>query len=119
VTGKLLTGTLTELDEIHLVQAARLYRNTNGELIRIIFGSDYAASATNAADHLAYGIVGLQFTYNPVSRLLTMYIAARGGEKKTVPSGRPPAWPSWLPPISSDDLRYRVLVKSLTWRIRN
>jgi len=114
-----MTGTLMELDEVHLVQAARLYRNTNGELIRIIFGSNDTTSATNTTDHLAYGIVGLQFTYNPASRLLTMYIAARGGEKKPVPSGQPPAWPSWLPPISSDDLRYRVLVKSLTWRIRN
>jgi hypothetical protein len=109
--------TLMELDEVHLVQVARLY-TANGELMRVVFG-DYTTSTGDLLP-LTTGIVGLQFTYNPVSRLLTVYIAARGGERNPAgPSPQPPAWPAWLPPIEPEDLHYRVLVRSLTWRIRN
>jgi hypothetical protein len=112
-------GLLTGLDEIHLLQAARLYLSPNGELTQVIFGKDYTDPSTNRVDILARGVVGLQFVYNPDSRLLTMYMAARGNEDNAGARTPPSGWPSWLPPIPSDALRNRVAVKVITWRIRN
>ncbi|MDR1979617.1 MAG: type II secretion system GspH family protein [Synergistaceae bacterium] len=112
-----VTGTLMGLDEIHLIQAARLFRNDQNELVRVVFDTE----SSSVSDVLAHNVVGLYFTYNPVSRLLTMYIAARGMEADGTGhgQGQPQTWPSWLPPIASSDLRYRILTKNLTWRIRN
>jgi prepilin-type N-terminal cleavage/methylation domain-containing protein len=113
-------GTLMGLDEIHLIQAARLFRNDQNELVRVVF--DTASSFTSEV--LAHNVVGLGFIYNPDSRLLTMYIAARGMEADAVGHNKalPKSWPSWLQdkaPIASANLRYRILTKNLTWRIRN
>ncbi|MDR2179576.1 MAG: type II secretion system GspH family protein [Synergistaceae bacterium] len=110
-------GTVMGLDEIHLIQAAHLFRNGRNELVRVVF--DTPSSFTS--DVLAHNVVGLAFTYNPDSRLLTMYIAARGAEADAVghSPAQPKSWPSWLPPIAAHDLRYRILTKNLTWRIRN
>ena len=117
-----VTGTVMGLDEVHLIQGARLYRNANNELVRVIFGTDYNTAGGVVTEVLARNVVGLQFTYNPISRLLTLYIAVRGNEVS--PAGynnpnQPNGWAPWLPPIAPNDLRYRVLAKSLTWRIRN
>jgi hypothetical protein len=116
-SAKEVTSTLMGLDEIHLIQAARLFRNNQNELVRVVFDTE----ASSESDVLAHNVVGLHFTYNPVSRLLTMYIAARGMEADGTGhgQGQPQTWPSWLPPIASSDLRYRILTKNLTWRIRN
>lgn len=115
-----LRGTVMGIDEVHLLQVARLRLNAHHELEQIVFGSDYTNASTNRSNILAHNIVGLQFVYNPVSRLLSMYIAARGTEAlPRVSTGQPPSWPSWLPPLSTDALRYRILVKVVTWRIRN
>jgi hypothetical protein len=107
-------GVVMGLDELHLIQAARLFRNDDDELVKLVFDTESSFSS----EVLARGVVGLQFTYNPDSRLLTMYVAARGTEGKGA-GAQPPMWPSWLPPIASSDLRYRILTRSLTWRIRN
>ncbi|MDR2522773.1 MAG: prepilin-type N-terminal cleavage/methylation domain-containing protein [Synergistaceae bacterium] len=117
-----VTGTVMGLDEVHLVQGARLYRNADNELVRVIFGTDYNTAGGVVTEVLARNVVGLQFTYNPISRLLTLYIAVRGNEMS--PAGynnpnQPNGWAPWLPPIAPNDLRYRILAKSLTWRIRN
>jgi prepilin-type N-terminal cleavage/methylation domain-containing protein len=114
---KEVKGTVMGLDEIHLIQAARLFRNDDNELVKVVF--DTAESVESEV--LAHNVVGLHFTYNPVSRLLTMYIAARGTEADAPGHARaqPRNWPSWLPPIADSDLRYRILTKNLTWRIRN
>ena len=110
-------GTLMGLDEIHLIQAARLFRNDRNELERVVF--DTPSSFTS--DILAHNVVGLQFTYNPVSRLLTMHLAVSGTEVDGVGHSyaQPKTWPSWLPPIDEEHLRRRIVTKSLTWRIRN
>ena len=105
--------TIMDLDEVHIAQAARLFRDGN-ELKRVVFSIDGGSE-----DILARNIVGLQFAYNPVSRLLTMFIAARGSERDATGSGDPVSWPSWLPPLSAADTRYRTLVKTVSWRIRN
>ncbi|MDR1875447.1 MAG: hypothetical protein LBQ90_10615 [Synergistaceae bacterium] len=118
--GQDMEGVLTGLDEVHLLQAARLYLSPDGELVQVIFGSDYTDESTSTIDVLAHNIVGLQFAYNAASRLLTMYIAARGNERDAVAvKTQPGGWPSWLPPIASDALSYRVATKAITWRIRN
>jgi len=107
---------IMSLDEAHLMQAARLYRDANtNRLMQVIFGENYEAAG---AEPLAQNIVGLQFAYNPTERLLTMYIAARGQEIDPG-AGRGAVWPSWLPPLDARDTRYRIVVKTLTWRIRN
>ncbi|MDR1048998.1 MAG: prepilin-type N-terminal cleavage/methylation domain-containing protein [Synergistaceae bacterium] len=114
---KNVKGVLMGLDEIHLIQAARLFRNDNNELVRVVFDT----GSSSETEVLARHVVGLHFAYDPDSRLLTMYIAARG----TVANGtghtlaQPKDWPSWLPPIDASELPFRILTKSLTWRIRN
>jgi hypothetical protein len=106
-------------DEVHLIQAARLFRNDDNQLVRVVFHGNHRVDAGWSAEILARNIVGLQFVFNPVSRLLTMYIAARGDERDTA-RGTPAAWPSWLPEqIPPEEARRRVAVKTLTWRIRN
>jgi hypothetical protein len=118
-------GTVMGLDEIHLIQAARLYRNANNELVRVTFGSNYTDDPDdlnpndNTEDILARNVVGLHFIYNPESRLLTMFIATRGQEEDGLNKASGPLWPSLLPPIDSAHLGYRISTKSLTWRIRN
>ncbi|MDR2529012.1 MAG: prepilin-type N-terminal cleavage/methylation domain-containing protein [Synergistaceae bacterium] len=117
-----MAGTIMGLDEVHLIQGARLYRNANNELVRVTFGADYNSSSGVLSDVLARNVVGLQFVYNPVSRLLTLHMAIRSNEAN--PAGyaspnQPTGWAPWLPPIAPSDMRYRVLAKSLTWRIRN
>ena len=37
-------GTAMGLDEIHLIQAARLYRNENNELVRVVFHEGYTTA---------------------------------------------------------------------------
>jgi prepilin-type N-terminal cleavage/methylation domain-containing protein len=112
-----VTGTVMGLDEIHLIQAARLFRNDQNELVRVVFDTE----SSSQSEVLARNVVGLHFTYNPRLRILTMYIAVSGMEADGVGHSRaqPQSWPSWLPPIAESDLRYRILTKSLTWRIRN
>jgi hypothetical protein len=116
-SAKDVKGTLMGLDEIHLIQAARLFRNAGNELVRVVFDT----ASSSESEVLAHNVVGLHFTYNPTSRLLTMYIAAKGMERDGVGNSpaQPTTWPSWLPPIAASDLRYRILTKTLTWRIRN
>ena len=121
--GLSMERTIMDFDEVHILQAARLYRHAGtNELRRVVFGEDYTGTGANNVleDTLARNIVGLQFEFNPNDRLLTMYIAARGNERNTAGSGQTHNWPDWLPEqISAADARYRIVVKTLTWRIRN
>ena len=108
------------LDEIHLIQAARLYRR-GGELRRTVFGANYTDASANTDDFLARNVADLWFAYNPDTRLLKMFIAVRGNERYATGSGHiPDAWPSCLPKQGINSaLDYRLLVKNTTWRIRN
>jgi hypothetical protein len=116
-----LESTIMELDEIHLVRAARLYRSQPpdprpNELRRVIFDTD------DITEVLARDIVGLQFVFDPETRLLTMHMAARGHEvnpRRGAGAGGPSGWPSGLPGLDAEAQRYRVIVKALTWRVRN
>ncbi|MDR1977284.1 MAG: hypothetical protein LBQ42_00965 [Synergistaceae bacterium] len=113
-----LAGFVMGLDEVHLLQVARLYLEDE-ELKQVIFGADYENPDDNTIQVLGRRIVGLHFTYRPDTRLLTMYIAARGEERLGPERELPSGWPSWLPPLSSEARRYRLAAKSITWRIRN
>ena len=109
-------SSIMSIDEIHMLQAARLFRSENNELVRFVF-----TGSGGSREVLARNIVGLQFAFNPASRLLTMYIASRGYERN--PSGghgQPNAWPT-LPfeQLDPEDTSFRIVVKTLTWRIRN
>jgi hypothetical protein len=114
-----MEGLITRLDEVHLLQVARLRRNSQEKLEQVIFGPDYKKSTDNITKVLAERIVGLQFSYNPVTRLLTLHIAARGMERHSAASAPPPSWPAWLPALPAEALHYRLAAKSITWRIRN
>lgn len=114
---------LTTLDEIHLMQAARIFRDPDSlELRRVIMTEHNPAATVFPHEVLARNVVGLQFTFDPGAGVLTMFIAARGNERNPigVQNGQQPrAWPSWLPDIAAEDTQFRIVVKTLTWRIRN
>jgi len=121
---------IADLDEIHLLQAARIYRDAaSNELRRVILTEPVVPGVIFSHDVLARNVVGLQFAFDPQSRILTMFAAARGNDRNPIGIQRgqqPGGWPSWLPPIGFDgpnddpnNLNYRIVVKTLTWRIRN
>ena len=116
-----LKGISVGFEEVHLLQAARIYLDTQSEeLVQLIFGSDFTDAAKNTRKVLARNIVGLYFSFDPEMRLLTMYVAARGSDSHPVVRTEQPAgWPSFAPPLSHEARRYRILVNTLIWRIRN
>jgi hypothetical protein len=119
---KPLAGILGGYEELHVIQACRLYVNTNHELVREIFGSDYTSSAAtaNTVDILAKNVAGMFFRFDQANRLLTMYLAIAGEEvSQATDLGAPAAWPSFAPPLPSWALRRRIEAQSITWRIRN
>ena len=131
---KALSGFLSGFDEFHSVQACRIFLNDKAELVQEIYGSNFLPdpgevfSKSSTVKVLAHNIAGVCFVYDSERRLLTMYIAARGitpldGGHQNV---QPRSWPVVLDTdvnnrikLSSDDMAYRVLVESKTWRIRN
>ncbi|MDR1623170.1 MAG: hypothetical protein LBS00_12455 [Synergistaceae bacterium] len=121
LSDDMFTRVFANYEEVHLVQACRLYVE-NGVLIQEFFDTGYENASNRVRVEMAQGIVGLYFTFDAERRLLTMYIAARGNDpipvgKKTSP---PLIWPNYPgAAIASADLRYRVVTSMMTWRIRN
>jgi len=119
---QLESRTLMLMDEIHLMQAARIYRSQHPDLhpneLRRVILTEHEPAANFPHEVLARNIVALQFVFDPEARTLTMFVAARGNERKAH-GERPGAWPAWLPHINVEDTHYRIVVKTLTWRIRN
>jgi len=110
--------TVMGVDEIHLLQAGRVYLDPNtNELRRVLFQAPHAPGERFPRDVLARNIVGLHFTFSPEDRVLTMYIAAQGVHRSRV-RGDAAVWPwgDFFNPINSDR---RVVVRSVSWRIRN
>jgi hypothetical protein len=102
--------TVMALDEIHLMRAARLFRENN-ELVRVNL-------AGGGREVLARNIVGLQFEYDPDDSILTMYIAAQGLVGGA--AGRStPDWPWPDNPLVDTRRDVRVVMRTLSWRIRN
>jgi prepilin-type N-terminal cleavage/methylation domain-containing protein len=112
---KPFTRVLSNYEEVLLVQVCRIYLR-NGELIQEFSGT----GTVWEPNVLAKDIVGLYFTFDPDHRLVTMHVAARGIESDPVGTASAPSnWPSFAPPISTGDQRYRILTGMMTWRIRN
>ena len=107
---------LMTLDEIHVMQAARIFRDpATRELRRRVLSTPDA----DGHEVLARNIVGLQFAFDPQSRILTMFIAARGNERNPAVGLGQHNWPAWLPNLDNDDLEFRIVTKTLSWGMRN
>ena len=116
-----LEGMLAGFEEIHMPQAARIYVRDN-QLIQEIFRDNFLSASNSVRNVLARNVLAVYFKFDPEARLLTMYIAMRGSDPLPVGKkpGMPEKWPSFAASVlDSKDLRYRILVESMTWRIRN
>ena len=115
----LLGGQLRGLEEVHLLQAVRL-QVRDGRLIRSLYEEHKKAPVEEV---LAENIAAACFRFDPASRLLTMTLAARGINNPKVSPGVPASWPKDEAPVedyfSARDRNLRLLVESMTWRIRN
>lgn len=121
--GISLGGSLNAYDEIHLVQTACIFAE-NGVLKQRIY--DTPSVYTDKV--IASNIIDVCFTFEPAKRILNMYIAARGNSRGDMSNSEiaktaDTYWPSFqsAPPLnlSSEDAGSRVLIESLTWRIKN
>ena len=132
MTNLTMTGTLGGLEDIHLVRSARIYVNDREELIQEFYEGQNYTTMLGRREVLARNISSVFFFYDPARRLLTMYVAARGGEHQPSASSTglwPPSsedfsgtgWDDTVSEIrlSSEDSQYRILVGERTWRIRN
>ena len=115
----LLGGQLRGLEEVCLLQVVRL-QVRDGRLIRSVYEEHNKAPVEDA---VAENIAAACFRFDPASRLLTMTLAARGINNPKVSPGVPESWPKDEAPVedyfSARDRNLRLLVESMTWRIRN
>jgi hypothetical protein len=123
ITGR--GGHLGGLEEIYLTQVRRLYVNSAKELVQEDMGGDFMDASTRNPRVLARNIAAVGFTYDRSTRIVSMYIAVRGANPKTISVSvngvydGPTGWPEEFPPLSAEDLQYRIVVENLVWRIRN
>ena len=115
----LLGGQLRGLEEVCLLQVVRL-QVRDGRLIRSVYEEHKKAPVEEV---VAENIAAACFRFDPASRLLTMTLAARGINNPKVKPGVPESWPKNEAPVedyfSARDRNLRLLVESMTWRIRN
>lgn len=115
----LLGGLLYGLEEAHCVCAARL-RVASGELIQELYETP-PQDRPSRVKVLARNIVGAWFRFNPKNRILSVSLAAKGlntAEARHASGRRPRGWPIGAPDIV-EGKNHRILVESMTWRIRN
>ena len=119
-----MEGNLYGYEEVHLLQVACIYSNGD-KLIQRIYGEDVN---TYTERILANNIISAYFIFDDDRRILTMYTIARGNSRSEVsPAYNQVYLRSKLPSyiqiddnlVSSLDMGCRILVESLTWRIRN
>jgi hypothetical protein len=118
---KPLQGVLGGYEELYVVQACRLYVNTQHELVQEIFGSDYTSSSAgaNTVNILTRNVAGMFFRFDQENRLLTMHLSVAGEEAAPAAGAGTAAWPSFAPPLPLWASRRRIETQSITWRIRN
>ena len=115
----LLGGVLYGMEEVHRVRAARL-RVASGDLIQELYETP-PQNRPSRVRVLARNIVGAWFRFNPKDRILTFSLAARGLNvtlAERASGVRPRGWPAGAPNIR-EGRNHRILVESMTWRIRN
>ena len=115
----LLGGVLYGMEEVHRVRAARL-RVASGDLIQELYETP-PQNRPSRVRVLARNIVGAWFRFNPKDRILTFSLAARGLNvtlAERASGVRPQGWPAGAPNIR-EGRNHRILVESMTWRIRN
>ena len=115
-------GIMNGLEEVHLLQAACLFTE-NRRLIQRIYGNSINEFTDKV---LGVNILGTYFVFDDERRLLTMYIAGSGNSPSAMPHSFNVDYlasrlPSFVPYnfIASDDQGFRIIVESITWRIRN
>ncbi len=123
IKNVLLGGLMWGYEEIHLVQAASLFVNSDHDLVQRVFMGNTADGSLRREKILARNIAAVCFRFDPEARLVTMYVAARGTEPMRAQPAIPAKWPSNIAPVASyfsaGDRHYRIQVESMTWRIRN
>lgn len=119
VTPKvLLGGMILGYEEVHRVCAARL-RVDSGNLIQELYDTPPQAEPSRTRV-LARNVVGTWFRFNPETRILQFSLAVRGlnaADARIASGKRPPGWPVGAPDI--EDEQHRIMVESMTWRVRN
>jgi len=101
------------VDEVLLMLAGRVFLDTNtNELRRTLFINAPMSGVDFPTETLARNIIGLHFTFDHEERILTMDIVAQGIHRGQ--TGREVVGP-WGT-IQTDR---RVVVRSISWRIRN
>lgn len=112
-----LGGVLYGFEEVHHVRAARLLV-LSGDLVQELYEAPPQAKPSRQRV-LAHGVAGAWFRFYPGERLLTLDLAVLGvhNDSRYASGKRPPGWPSSAPEIG--DGKHRILVESMTWRIRN
>lgn len=120
-----LQGLAMGLEEVHLIQVARLHLDTaTGELIQTVLGPRYNQNTNsgNIRNVLARNVLGLYFSFDPESRLLRMYIAAEGqnpdhaGKSSGTQALK---WPSFATTPLPANTPSRYIVNEVVWKIRN
>lgn len=121
-----IRGNLADRDEVHLVQVACLFVDDQHRLLRRV----YDTPKDFVDETLAENIAAVLFVYFPNARTLTMHIAARGqaaeASARVHGNDATNAWTKLVSgdsynrkDLTSEDRRYQILYRSMTWRINN
>lgn len=113
----LLGGVLHGFEEMHRVRVARLYVK-DGDLVQEFYDTLPQLNA-NRSVVLVPGVAGVWFRFDPQTRNLNMSLAVMGvhGDSRYAAGRRPSGWPDSAPDVG--DGRHRILVETMTWRMRN
>lgn len=113
----LLGGVLRGFEEVHHVRAARL-RVVSGNLVQELYETP-PQGAPSRTLLLARGVAQAWFRFNPQTRILSLSLAVRGinAVSPHIANEPPVGWPANAPDVR--DGQHRILVESMTWRIRN
>lgn len=121
------TGFLAGLEDVCIIRTSHVYVNERHELIHeLVFDGSYDGSSYTPTSVsrmvLANNVVGACFTFDRKGRALTAYLAIKCDERnsKAATGAQPIGWPNLADfRLDPDDLNYRIVMESRTWRIRN
>ena len=126
--GLLMGGPLTGMEELYVPRLGHVFLDRRvGELILEVYADFPAGAGAPRPEErrvLAQNIAALRFFYDPNAMMLTMTVAAKGRKEPQGASDvQPLVWPERKAgeeaAFSEDDLRHRIFVRSMTWRLDN